>query len=535
MCVMMTKGLWKKAIALAAALAALLAVTACGDDGIKVDPNRTQLYIGYYSGGLGTEWMSETIRRFEAKYPKYQVIPDTGKSRYDSALVYDNFSSYNADIFLIDYCNPEQFMRYVNAGYAADITDAASEPVADSEGSILDKMSPFLKDYYYNAGKAYSLPWYQASYQMAYDVQLFEDERFYKDANGTWNDGSGRHTGRDGKDGTYDDGLPRTYTEFFALLDRMIDRGVTPLTWTGENSYYFNSLLLNLFADYEGFEDFKLNYSLNGTDSDIGQVDLDSGWRLKTEQKGKQYALQFARDIMKRGKSVKNADYFSSSAFMTSQDNAAAQSEFLTSRWTNKKIAMLVEGAWWETEASAVMSLTAQQSGAEYAYGERRFGVMPLPKADDGSSHGGSTVAAVSATSRVFVNGKSDRQADAKLFLKFLHTDEILSAANGYTNVPRPYSYTLSDADSAKMTPYGKEIRQMYSDSQIVFDELPLCDFLRYDGAKYISYLGAFSAGTQSNPAKYFLTANGAAEDYLNIIRRSQTEWESSVAAFRAR
>ena len=37
----------------------------------KVDPNRKQLYVGYYNGGMGLDWMNQLKYGFEEKYPEY--------------------------------------------------------------------------------------------------------------------------------------------------------------------------------------------------------------------------------------------------------------------------------------------------------------------------------------------------------------------------------------------------------------------------------------------------------------------------------
>ena len=65
---------------MATALSSLIGCKNSGEiGGEKIDPNREQLYVGNFNGGLGSEWMAELDKAFEAAYPQYQVIVDNKK------------------------------------------------------------------------------------------------------------------------------------------------------------------------------------------------------------------------------------------------------------------------------------------------------------------------------------------------------------------------------------------------------------------------------------------------------------------------
>lgn len=81
---------------------------------------------------------------------------------------------------------------------------------------------------------------------MIYDVALFSEKRLFVDDKGNWSNGSVKSLGQDGKANTFDDGLPVTQSDFFKLLDRMVEQGVLPLTFFGSNAYYFTSFLTNM-------------------------------------------------------------------------------------------------------------------------------------------------------------------------------------------------------------------------------------------------------------------------------------------------
>lgn len=58
-------------IALTAVLALPLALAGCGDGKRGIDETKTQLYVGVYDGGLGTDSVYSLAKRFEEKYAEH--------------------------------------------------------------------------------------------------------------------------------------------------------------------------------------------------------------------------------------------------------------------------------------------------------------------------------------------------------------------------------------------------------------------------------------------------------------------------------
>lgn len=538
----------KKFKMLSTALAAGLALSFCAfgaagctrDQGEEVDPTRTQIFINYYNGGLGAEWITALKEAYEDEHPEIQIMPIPGKTTMDSGTVLNNFDTYDGDLFFMDYVGSADLNSFRNNGLIADITEyVQTEDIAYDEGTqtIWDKITPSVKDYYDMDGKVYALPWYQASYQIIYDIQLFEDNSYYKDAEGNWNDGSSKSVGQDGEAGTYDDGLPETYSDFFALMDKMVEDGLIPMTWFGSQAYYFTSMLTNLFADYEGYNDFLLNYKLEGTDSDLGAVTLEDAYRLKNGQSGKRYALEFAQKI------ATNSSYYSGNTFQTSQDNFTAQDEMLQSVEISKddpdrpRVAMLVDGPWWEREASATMNdMASYYENEYYAYGTREFGIMPMPEADDGSSAEGNTIACTSGRSLIFMNNSSEVKDEAADFLQFCMSEEGLRIATAKSGVMRPYEYTMTQEYLDQMTPFGRMVYDYNHSAEIVFEELPLHDFLETEGAAYCSYLYTWvsTEDTLANVAQYFMLPenNPSVDAYISGLAIDAGEWTTAAEEY---
>lgn len=250
----MKKTTQKRLAAMLGALMAVMPMASCGSNSNGgVNKDATQIYVAFYNGGLGSAWLDQLKKAFEAKHSEYEIIPVPGISNMDSTAVLDNFDTYDGDLFFIDYMGSADLAQYRSKGYFADITKYVMQDTIEGENkTVWSKVSPALKDYYDNDGVVDSLPWYQGSYNLIYDVTLFKTKSLYVDANGNWNDGSSKSVGQDGVAGTFDDGLPVTVSDFFALMDQMVSVGVTPLTMYGSGAYYFSSFLTNLFADYEG-------------------------------------------------------------------------------------------------------------------------------------------------------------------------------------------------------------------------------------------------------------------------------------------
>ena len=325
----------KKLLALLVALLLAFSIVGCSDDlggegggGAAYDPTKSQLNISCWNGGFGVEWLETIARRFEEYYKDHSFEPNkTGvqiKVIPNRSNVYDSFASNilnseDNEIAISEQCNYNGFAVKKSA---IDITEEVTTPLTEygEKRSIADKLSAEDQAYYgLESNTYYGLPWYESTFGIQYDKDLFEEERFYFAAEGQ-GDSAGfikksdtkRSNGPDGIEGTADDGLPATYDEFFRLCDKIANQGMTPVVWAGVAPVYLNNFLLALAADYEGYDQMKLNYSLNGTAIDIvdsvnadGSVNLKSateinnsnGYLLK-QQAGYYYGLQFLERLL---------------------------------------------------------------------------------------------------------------------------------------------------------------------------------------------------------------------------------------------
>ncbi|MGN1077163.1 MAG: hypothetical protein ACI4ST_01485, partial [Candidatus Gallimonas sp.] len=261
----------------AVATAATVAMSACSlrdsiDNNREVDKSRTQLYVGLGTNGID-EWMKYEASEFEKEYA--DVSFEEGKTGVQVFYNYDekfanfdtlplNYTGYQEKLIITESIPYENVKKM-----ALDITDAVASPLnynavtGETEGdeteSVADKMLPQYRNYYGADGKFYAVPAQESALGIVYDVDLFEDYGLYF-ANGTtanyyeyecrnaytgktgayrfvdgeWSEAD-FSAGPDGVAGTYDDGMPATYEEFFALCDYMYrEFSIEPIRWAGK-------------------------------------------------------------------------------------------------------------------------------------------------------------------------------------------------------------------------------------------------------------------------------------------------------------
>lgn len=535
-------------LACALTLSAAAMLAGCGEVEIDdpdrfdedVDSSKTQIYVGYFNGGLGLTWLTEAKEAFEAKYPQYQIMIDTGKDEYGSEILVSNMKTNRQDMYVLD---GSDYYKFIKNDLLADLTEAVTTPLSEfgEDKTIEGKMNESLRAFYKtNDGKYYASPLYQSYHQIIYDVDLFDQYNlWFKDGGGFVESASDtKSAGQDGKAGTWDDGLPVTYSDFFLMMDRMVARGITPMTWTGAYAdSYLPNFIISLIADYEG-ADFATNFSFDGqariianrdfaespektftvNSADIETVTVtpDNFKDYMPSTVGKYYAAKFAKDI------AANSVY---RTYNYAESHTAVQRSYLMSNMegVDKPIAMLIEGGWWMNEATSVFDEMATYN-EKYAKENRRFGVMPLPKADDGSSAEGHTVAPFSGQSAVFVSNFSANKEGAILFYRYLHTDECMQQFTKNSGVLRPYDYDLT-AIYNEVPYYVQNVIDASKDTNFIYrvstgekfkEDYEMLNFMIYGGLLATNYNGISSG----NPLIFFCdNASASAKDYWAGIR----------------
>ena len=520
----------------AIAVVGAISLTSCGGkkrQQANVDTSMAQLQISTFDGGVGDEWLKKAADLFMQKN-KDRTDYENGKTgcqiwisrdRYGGDFLLD--SDLEKDIYFTENID---YYRLSNKNKLADITDIlTAENPEDNNKKIIDKIDTNLKNFMNRNGKYYAVPFYDCIYGLMYDKDLFEEKGFYMKDDGTFTNNPEQFgTGPNGVAGDWDDGLPKTYEQFYSLLTRMNQMQVIPFSYSNntEVSFYTARALMSYWSDDEGFEQTNLNYTFNGTATNIitdlnggnpivepVAINKDNGYVLR-QQKGFYNALKFAKNIS------------NPENFIASSNNTTAQTAFVANKYignSKKPVAMLFEGTWWENEATLAFD-TAKSYGAD----SFRFGLMPIPKSD-ASKIGDATFLNLNNSYGV-INANSQHMKLAKEFFQFLHTDERLREFTLTTSMTRGLNYSLGESDLSKVSEFAKDLIAI-KQSEHVKTVYPVSglDFFINNSDTFNSDNWIFASKTRGNSpivkflADHSLTAEDYYNDRLNLV--DQEAW----------
>ncbi len=520
-----------------ATVAASTAFASCGREVINDlsgDSSKTNILVSNYEGGFGRAWLDKAAERFEALYA--DEVFEEGKKGVD-IIIDSNINDKAGSTFIsglknstahVIFTEDAPYYDIVSGGYAADITDVVTGSLSTfgEEGTIEGKLDTAVSNYFKTSeNKYFALPHYEAHNGIVFDVDLFDKKGLWLNANGGF---GGRNAtlsnGPDGTPNTYDDGLPATYDDFFKLCDLMLQKGITPFTWAGGVQVLSTHALVNLWADYEGKDNYYLNFSHSGTATSLvnsmtgdgtmnaqGRYDdmmaateiTEANANLLQRQAGKYVALNFMKRL------ISNSSYYTDLSFAPSESNLTAQGTYLLSRLESSKkpIAFLMDGVWWENEADTNGKFREYE-----VYGEtkmtRKFGWMPFPKATATQVGENRTMATNCNNSLSFVNGNITDAVIlrvSKLFLQFVHTENELQEFSVNTGTLKPLNYTIPQTKMENMTYFGKYILELRNNPKVdvVYTFARTEDYIN-NAAKYHPD-EAFANGTYAkNPAEVF-------------------------------
>ena len=540
----------KKIVALMSVLMmssmAVSAFSGCGKKEIvdeNYDASKAQVTVGTYDGGVGRAWLDAAAKRFEELHANttfgdkkgVQVSVDADKVNYGGE--YLSNSTLTRDIYFTEGVN---YYSFVNNNKAADISDVVTGSMSSfgESGTIESKLDGALKGYLTaKDGKYYMLPFYDGFYGFVYDVELFEEESFYFDDAGAFigvardaDDATkaafeaAKSNGPDGKDSTYDDGLPATYAQMLELVSQINTKGFIPFCYAGATEYV-DKAFRSYIADYEKYEGMTVNYTLSGKANVVTSISGDTvstqeitistenGYELQ-KQAGKYYALKMEEAL------------FGSTAYIGGTTNADshidAQRKYISSKNSGTRYAMLTEGAWWENEAELSNAFSGNEKRAD-----RRFAFMPVPKAD--ASRAGEQTMISLNSSYAFINKDSQNMEVAKEFMRFLHSDAEMSKFTATTSITRSLSYSILDADRASATNFGKSLIDMRNSAKVVYPYSSVKLVLdNADAFSEVKWLSTTRVGSSeyTSPMNAFMEGKATAKSYFDgLYTFQQGQW----------
>ena len=517
----------------------------CGKPAYQYDPNKTQIFVSLFSGGFGNEWLQNAADAYNAASDEFEVIlGDPNKDSYSqiSASITSGTSRY--DIY---FNSTSDFIDLARQGYLEPLNDVLDmKPDGENGLTIRQKIKDsqtFIDAYSYEENgvtNTYALPFTDAMQGFVFDYELLRDKHLLLEDPSTE---SGLTVGRDGIEGTYDDGQPETLAEWDEMIQNIAGAGITPFIFTGKYTDYLVSMLEAMWAQYDGMKNYEISFSFEGTykspSTDVETpITPATGYLTYPTLEGRKVALEFMETY------IANNNYVHPSGKNGDADYATAQFNFITGYKgipENPQSAMLYEGVWWENEAKSKFDALASAGDEEMAYGNHEYRYMLFPMLDDGlgaNGDGTGSIMPISESANVFIKKQSDpdKLRGAKEFLAYTCSDAVLKDFTLCSGGMRPYNYTLGETELAKLTKFQRNAYAIYTDTENV-------TLIRPNIMKYKSPLNYFISpaanrwGAEINDITYGEAYQGLkrseidANTYFDAIvaMTSQEKWENEI------
>ncbi len=483
-------------------LSALLAFCALGatgcnnlfiDGGEEIDPTKTQLYVSNYNGDVGTDWLYEVEERFEKLYENTSF--EEGKTGVQVLVNPHKFMRADLERELegaslddVYFAEHAFYASWADKGLLLDISDIVKEDLSEfgESGTIEDKLSDAKKNMltstHYDItnrkgdGKYYGLPHYEGFQGVSYNVKIFDAYELYYNTDGkiigaTDTANKTKSAGPDGVLGNGDDGLPASLEQFARLCGYMESINIKPFIWTGMYNEYFNILLDSLLTSILGKEATEVLYSFNenaeegeeiisrvitGFNGDTpvvgtAKINETTGYLL-WQREEIYYVLDFAKKIYENV-------WYASNSVNGSFDHQMAQEEFVNGNYSSPKVAMLIDGNYWEKAAEEAITRSERDHNYNYEK-DTDFAWMPLPTTVKGTEGDGNMTLKDATQAYAFIHAKvpESRKELAKKFLKFCYTEAELKNFTLSTGMTRDVEYTLTDSEVSKLGKYAQSI-----------------------------------------------------------------------------
>lgn len=457
----------------------ILALTLCvgGLFGCKAPkaPNSTSdIELVFWKSGYGDSYIYELERRFESKYPEYNLHPSVS-SEPRGSTVYMDPNSNTADLYITTFETRNAYTQYLEP-----LDEFLKvKPDGESGKTIGEKLGTFVDIAKASDGKIYSLKGLGASLTgLIYNVDLFKNEQGepYK--------------------------VPNTTDELIDLALTIKSDRKTPFIYYCDYWYYLHEAWV---AQYDGLEIFHKNW--NGIYVDENGVEHPNDYRIITESKGREEAYKVIAEL------CNPQDY----AYMgtTNMTHTESQTYFL-----ENKAVMMPNGAWVENEMRTEQNIRFMKTPVLSAYG-KKLGIdsdeilsLMVDYVDGKTlatedlevvlSYGNSVIDAIRTARQIHYVGRhtdifipvySNAKEAAKKFLEFYYSDEATKYLEEAQGTPMPNSaYSVRPTiDTSNWSDFKKQVFELTTQGNLVYTTM----------SQKLFYNGGLTFLWHYNPAKY--------------------------------
>lgn len=451
---------FKRLIAVTAMLTCA-AVSTAGCGGKKNSAIKDRLYIVYYPGGYGEEYLETFVKEYLAELKGVSVDKITSKDYYlraDENCTYQvtkylELKDKAPDIIISNHLSPTN----ITNGLIEPLNDLFDMEVTTSKGSrtIRDYCLPEAYKQYemqvkYGKGKKYNfgMPWTSSPLSMVYNETILKTIE-HQAASG--------EVGEDALNNGKWNRAPETVEElktYFNDVDAYNtanDKDIIKFGWSLGASNWFESLIMTWWAQKQGVSSSRIE----------GQGSYYDFWNLDTPEVYRQVGVQNALDQIKE---LFCADGKFSNSFPSpeTKDNRVAQNDF-----AKGEVAMCLTGDFFAKEYET----TIQEYG-------QTFKMMRIPAIDGAELKEGTSdikkLCYVNLNSVAYIPHNSLNIDLAKGFLRYCCQEQQLLRFTKMAGGLKPFDYNPIELDSSYEWPtYMKSVCDLYYDSDDIIVKYP--------------------------------------------------------------
>lgn len=524
----------------------LLGMTSCiGSGGTKLEPDdgdkRPAIYVSVFNGGYGREWIDTIVSDYNKEHPEnsYKIAVRSSKDEFNTVL--NNLQAGTApyDMF---YTNAFAY-KLINARVLEDITDVWETKPDGSDRTIHEMMvgsENYAKAYSDAAGKLYAVPLQESLRGFVYDHEMFlKYGLLFNEAGGFITSPTETLSkGKDGIQGTYDDGHPITETQWAAMANKATAAFGYAFNYTGKFSNYLNDVFEMIAAQYDGIDKYMLNWTFDGT-YDFGDgrgeqtITLENGYEL-TKMQGNAKALEFMDTYLacKDTKLNITNKYTYPSASTNSYSHTDAQNDFISFTAQNKKtkMAMLIEGDWWENEAKTMFNALEAEKITDYAFRKHDYRFMTLPYFDGQAENVNVYTIAENMYMGLKKQTDEEKKAICKDFMVYSYQPKYIQNFTVVSGGVMPYDVELTPDQKAKLSPFVNNFLSIYRDHEHNKFINPMLYMNMYD-------TGRGNMVSRTSNGEHYVVINGlyyySAADYMSKLYNNQAKnWDSKLIAY---
>ena len=154
----------------------------------KVDKTKTQLYVKYYNGGFGDEWLNKLCAEFEAMYADAHLEEGKTGVQIMKEFTRGQLSGPNDmkgklnNVYLMENID---YYTFVASGMLLDLTDTINDyavtgtETKETDRKIVNKIPQAYDEFLNVSGKYYGLPLFETSINLNYDIDMFNERGLY--------------------------------------------------------------------------------------------------------------------------------------------------------------------------------------------------------------------------------------------------------------------------------------------------------------------------------------------------------------------